>query len=182
MAGVDKRLRAAVITGVHGVRGIVRVKSFTEMPEAIADYGPLEGSDGRSYEVEVTGSAKGVLLCRLSGVADRNAAEALKGVELFLSRGLLPADEDEDEWYAADLIGLEAVFPTGEPAGTVLAVHDFGAGDLLEIACPDGAVELLPFAEAFVPEVSLDERRIVIDPPAGLFGIPTEDDLEAEDD
>ena len=158
-----------VIVGVHGVRGLVRVKSFTEDPDDIVAYGPLKDAAGKSYELEVTGRAKGMLLVRLAGVSDRNAAEALKGTELQIDRDRLP-EADEDEFYHADLIGLRADMVAGECLGEVVAVQNFGAGDLLEIRV-DGSRKtvLVPFNAEVVPEIDLDAGRLVIDPPAGLL-------------
>jgi len=164
-----------VIAGVHGVRGLVRVKSFTEDPDDIVAYGPLKDAAGKSYELEVTGRAKGMLLVRIAGVSDRNQAEALKGTELQIDRDRLP-EADEDEFYHADLIGLRAEMVAGEGLGQVVAVQNFGAGDLLEIRL-DGSRKtvLVPFNGEVVPEIDLDAGRLVIDPPAGLL----EDEVEA---
>lgn len=158
-----------VIVGVHGVRGQLRVKSFTEVPEDIAAYGPLKDVAGKRYELQVTGAAKGVLLVRIAGVGDRTAAEALKGAELLIDRDLLP-EADEDEFYHADLIGLRAELVGGELLGEVAAVQNFGAGDLLEIRL-DGSRKtvLVPFDGTSVPEIDLDAGRLVVDPPAGLL-------------
>ena len=130
----DSRICVGVIVGAHGVRGLVRVKSFTEEPADIAAYGPLgDAKCARQYALDVTGSAKGVLLARIDGVADRNAAEALKGTELYIDRDALP-QPDEDEFYHTDLIGLPALLADGSAYGTVRALHEFGAGDMIEIA------------------------------------------------
>lgn len=168
-----------VIVGVHGVRGLVRVKSFTEVPEDIAAYGALKDGAGKSYELEVTGRAKGVLLVRIAGIRDRNAAEALKGTELLIDRDRLP-DADADEFYHADLIGLRADQVGGEQLGTVVSVQNFGAGDLLEIRLPDSRkTVLLPFDETSVPEIDLAGGRLLVDPPAGLLEEGSDEDAEA---
>ena len=158
-----------VITGAHGVRGLVRVKSFTAEPDAIAAYGPLEDERGeRSFVIEPVGAAKGVLIARLAGVADRDAAERLKGVRLYLPRAALP-EPGEEEYYHADLLGLAAMLRDGAVFGRVRAVHAYGAGDSLEIERPDGRVVIVPFTSAAVPVVDIAGRRVVIDPPAGLL-------------
>ncbi|MFP4449760.1 MAG: ribosome maturation factor RimM [Rhodosalinus sp.] len=161
------------IAGAFGVRGEVRLKSFAARPEDIAAYGPLYTEDGaRRFEIALTGRAKGTLTARLSGVASREAAEALRGTTLHLPREVLPA-LPEDEFYHADLLGLPVFDTGGAPLGRVRAVHDHGAGDLLEIHAPghSGTV-LLPFTRATVPTVDLAAGRIVADPPDGLFPDP----------
>lgn len=158
-----------VITGAHGVRGLVRVKSFTAQPADLAAYGPLEDAIGeRRFALELAGAVKGVLLARVEGVADRNAAERLKGTRLYLSRTALPAP-GEEEYYHADLIGLRVVLRDGSSFGAVKAVNDFGAGDSLEIERPDGALVLVPFTSTTVPLVDLAGGRLVLDPPEGLL-------------
>lgn len=161
------------IAGAFGVRGEVRLKSFAARPEDIAAYGPLYTEDGaRRFEIALTGRAKGALTARLSGVASREAAEALRGTTLHVPREVLPA-LPEDEFYHADLLGLPVFDTGGAPLGRVRAVHDHGAGDLLEIHAPghSGTV-LLPFTRATVPTVDLAAGRIVADPPDGLFPDP----------
>ncbi|HEC14714.1 MAG TPA: 16S rRNA processing protein RimM, partial [Rhodospirillales bacterium] len=120
----DSLLCVGVVTGARGLKGEVRIKSFTAVPEDIAAYGPVrDETGGRSFEIRVTGRAKGTVTARLEGVGDRDGAEALKGLALYVSRDVLPEAED-GEFYHADLIGLEAVFADGEVIGTVTAVHD----------------------------------------------------------
>ncbi len=160
-------LLMGVITGVHGVRGEVRIKTFTGTPEAIAGYGTLKSKDGsRGFEITRHRAAKGLLIAALKGTTDRNAAEALKGTELYLPRAALPDLDDEDEYYHADLIGLRAETPDGTLIGHVAALQDFGAGDVVEIA-PEGGGEtrLVPFTAEAVPEVNIAEGRIVVVPP-----------------
>jgi 16S rRNA processing protein RimM len=166
----EDRVCVGAIAGAFGVQGEVRLKSFCATPEAIADYAPLWSEDGaRSYLVAITRAIPNGLAARLSGVATREAAEALKGQRLYADRARLPAPGD-DEFYHADLIGM-AVFDTGGAAlGRVCAVHNHGAGDLLEIEAP-GLREtvLLPFTRDAVPTVDIGTGRIVADPPEGLF-------------
>ncbi len=153
------------IAGAFGVHGEVRLKSFCAEPAAIGDYGPLSTEDGsRSFTVKVTRAVSGGFAARLSGVATREAAEALKGARLYVDRERLSALPD-DEFYHADLIGLEVVDPGGRALGRVRAVHDHGAGDILEITRPGAAPLLLPFTRALVPTVDLAAGRVIADPP-----------------
>lgn len=158
------------IAGAFGVKGEVRLKSFTANPEDIAAYGALSSEDGTcSFEVTLTGQTSGALTARLSGIATKEQADALRGVRLHVPRARLPGLPD-DEFYHADLIGLE-VFDTGGAAlGRVKAVLNHGAADLLEIHAPgQSATVLLPFTREAVPTVDLGAGRIVADPPEGLF-------------
>jgi 16S rRNA processing protein RimM len=154
-----------VIVGAHGVRGAVRVKPFTAEPASVAAYGPVEDETGmRRFELRLVGEGKGVVIATLKGVEDRDAAEALKGLRLYVARAALPATEAE-EFYHADLIGLEAVTRAGTPLGRVRAVHDYGAGDSLELDLPAGGTLFVPFTKEAVPEVDLAGGRLVVDPP-----------------
>jgi 16S rRNA processing protein RimM len=167
-----KRVCVGVIAGAHGVRGAVRVKSFTADPDDVAHYGPLEDEKGeRRFSLRLVGSAKGVVIARLPGIADRDRAEALRGLRLYLPRAALPPTSDE-EYYHADLIGLEAALGDGTAVGQVRAVHDFGAGDTLEIERPAGPPAMVPFTRAIVPIVDLAAGRLVLDPPPGLLDDP----------
>jgi 16S rRNA processing protein RimM len=165
----DQRVCVARIGAPHGVRGEVRLWSFTADPAAVKRYGPLSSADGRVFEIASLRPAKDCLVARLKGIGDRDAAEKLRNVELYVSRDKLgPAGEDE--FYHADLIGLAAVDTAGAALGTVVAVQNFGAGDILEIAPERGETLLVPFTKAVVPEVDLVAGRLVVDPPPGLFG------------
>jgi 16S rRNA processing protein RimM len=160
----------ARIGAAHGVRGAVKLWTFTEDPLAVKAYGPLTTKDGaRQFEVTDAREAKGHLVATLKGVATREEAERLNGVELYIAREKLPAT-DEDEYYHADLIGLAAVTPANEPLGRVIAIHNFGAGDIIEIAPAQGATMLLPFTHAVVPSVDLKGGRVVIELPAEIEG------------
>jgi 16S rRNA processing protein RimM len=164
-----KQVCLGVVTGPHGVEGAVRIKSFTEEPEDVAHYGPLTDATGaRRFELRLIGAGKGVVIARLSGVEDRNQAEALRGLQLYLPRSALPQTEAE-EYYHADLIGLEAVLGDGTPVGRVRAIHDFGAGDTLELARPGAPPVMVPFTRAVVPSVEPAAGRLVLDPPPGLL-------------
>jgi len=168
VAGPDK-VCLGMVVGVHGVRGVVRIKSFAATAADIAAYGAVSDESGnRRFKVEVLGFARGSVLARLSGVADREAAEALRGIRLYVPREALPATK-EDEYYHADLIGLPVETVEGAALGTVRAVHNFGAGDILELRAADGTEFYLPFTAAAVPKVDLEAGRIVADPPAGLL-------------
>lgn len=173
------RVCVGAIAGSFGVKGEVRLKSFCAEPEAIATYGPLFTEDGaRSFTVRITGAVSGGLSARLTGVATREEAEALRGVKLFADRDRLPALPD-DEFYHADLIGLVVQDTGGAPLGQVSAVHNHGAGDLLEIQPPGGgATVLLPFTREVVPTVDLASKRLVADPPDGLFPGGRSDEAE----
>lgn len=173
---MSERVCMGVITGVHGVRGVVRLKSFAENPADILSFDALVDEAGKSYRLTSQGQAKGVLLARIDGVGDRNAAEALKGTMLYVPRDALP-EAEEDEFYHADLIGLRVDRMDETELGTVVAVHDFGAGDLIDVRLAGSSrTVLLPFNEETVPVVDLEAGRLVVDPMPGLL----EDD-EGED-
>ncbi len=160
------RVCVGAIAGAFGVRGEAKLKSFTDDPAAIGAYGPLESEDkGRRFDVKITRTIKGGFAARLSGVATREEAEALKGTRLYVDRAVLPVP-DEDEFYYADLIGLRVEQMGGALLGKVKAVHEFGAGDMLEYV-PDrgGETVLVPFTRASVPVVDVAQGRVVIDPP-----------------
>jgi 16S rRNA processing protein RimM len=164
MKSTANKVLVARIGAPHGVRGEVKLWSFTQEPEAVADYGPLETADGgRYFKIEALRAAKDHFVARLGGIADRNAAEALRNVELFVPRDRLPPVEEPDTFYHADLIGLRAVTADGATLGTVTAMHNFGAGDIIEIAPEAGGAPLmLSFTETNVPEVDLKARQIVV--------------------
>src|SRR5687768_5317981 len=161
----DAAVLLARIGAAHGVRGEVRMKAFGTDPMALQQYEALSASDGHRFEIERIRPAKGVVIAKFRGIDDRNAAEALNGTELFVERAALPAP-DEDEFYHADLIGLKAYNAAGDPLGTVVAIHNFGAGDILDIAPKRGPSLLLPFTKANVPAIDLEARRHVVAPPA----------------
>jgi 16S rRNA processing protein RimM len=160
----------ARIGAPHGVRGAVKLWTFTEDPLAVKRYGPLTTKDGaRQFEVTHAREAKDHLVATLKGVATREDAQRLNGIELYVAREKLPAT-DTNEYYHADLIGLQAVNAANEPIGRVIAIHNFGAGDIIEIAPPHGATMLLPFTNAVVPTVDLAAGRVVIELPAEIDG------------
>ncbi len=173
----------AILVGVfgaaQGVKGEIRVKSFTADPAAIAAYGPLTARDGRrSFRLVAVRSLKDdMLVARVEGISTRSEAELLTNVELFIDRSHLPAPDD-DEFYHADLIGLVAELTDGRVLGTIRAVENFGGGDLLDIAPPSGEAFLVPFTKAFVPTVNIASRRVVIAPGA-LGGDDSDDETAA---
>ena len=167
---MTERVCLGAIAGAFGVRGEVRLKSFTAEPGDIAAYGPLETEDGtRQFTVTLAGQAKNGLVVRLSGIRTKEEADALRGTKLFIDRDRLP-DPEEDEFYHADLIGMEVFDTGGTLLGRVKAVMNHGASDLLEIHGPGQSnTVLLPFTREAVPTVDLASGRIVADPPDGLF-------------
>jgi 16S rRNA processing protein RimM len=163
------------IIGAHGMKGEVKVKTFTETPGRLGAYGPLHDKTGRAFTVAAIRVVDaGVAVVRFEGVSDRNASEALKGTELFVAREALPQPESE-EFYHADLIGLRAEDAEGRKIGQVRGVHNFGAGDVLELEKPDGSDALLPFTREFVPRVEIAEGRVIV-------AVPAEVDTEMEAD
>ncbi len=165
----------ARIGAAHGVRGAVKLWTFTEAPLAVMKYGLLATKDGtRQFEVTHAREAKGHLVATLKGIATREDAERLNGIELYIARAKLPATA-EDEYYHADLIGLAAVTAANEPLGRVIAIHNFGAGDIIEIAPEHGATMLLPFTNAAVPTVNLASGHVVIELPDEIEGDAAED-------
>jgi 16S rRNA processing protein RimM len=160
----------ARIGAAHGVRGAVKLWAFTEDPLAVTSYGPLTTKDGaRQFEVTQAREAKDHLVATLKGITTRDEAERLNGIELYVARDRLPATDD-DEYYHADLIGLAAETTGGEPLGRVIAIHNFGAGDIIEIAPASGATMLLPFTNAVVPTVDIAGGRVLIELPDEIEG------------
>jgi 16S rRNA processing protein RimM len=162
-----KRLLMGRIGAAHGIKGEVRITSFTEEPLALVDYGPLTtNKPGLVIEIESARATTNVLVARIKGVTDRNAAEKLNGVELYVDRDVLPATTDEDDFYHADLIGLEARLADGTTLGTVTAIPNYGASDLLEVRDKrTGDTYLYPFTKAVVPEVKIADGYLVIEVP-----------------
>jgi 16S rRNA processing protein RimM len=164
------RVCVARIGAAHGLRGEVRLWTFTEDPLAVKRYGPLSTGDGaRQFEVTHARPAKDHLVATLKGVTTRDEAERLNGTDLYVARDKLPTT-DEGEFYHADLIGLAAVDGAGTPLGTVAAIHNFGAGDIIEIAPAHGPTLMLPFTDAVVPTVDIAGGRVVIEMPGEIDG------------
>ena len=167
------RILLGRISGAHGIRGDVVLRSFTEAPEDIAAYGPLSDAEGtRTFKLQVVRlTPKAALIARVEGVNDRNGAEALAGKELYIERQRLP-EAGAAEYYHADLIGLAAVDEDGRHVGEVVAVLNYGAGDLIEVQLSGTRrTEMLPFTDAFVPEVDIEARRIVVKMPTEEDGV-----------
>lgn len=167
---MDELICVGVIAGAFGVHGEVRLKSFTAIPEDVATYGPLFTEDGtRSFEVTLVRPVKNGFAARIAGVVSKEQADDLRGVQIHAPRTALPGLPD-DEYYYADLVGLEVYDTGGSLLGRIKSVQNHGASDLLEI---QGAglkdTVLLPFTKAVVPTVDLASGRIVADPPDGLF-------------
>lgn len=166
----DERICVGAISGSYGVRGELRVKSFCAVPEDIESYSPLTSADGqRKFHLAVLRPIKNGFVARIAEVSTKEEADALKGTQLFALRDQLPSLPD-DEYYHADLVGLAVLDSGGTPLGVVKSVQDHGAGDLLEVQRPGSSeTVLLPFTMAAVPTVDLAARRIIADPPEGLF-------------
>ncbi|CCV10648.1 ribosome maturation factor RimM [Mesorhizobium sp. STM 4661] len=177
MSKPQNPVQMAVIGAAHGIKGELRVKTFTGEPLALADYGPLYATDGRAFQIIDIRPANTVVVVRFKGVSDRNAAEALAGTELFVDRSMLPDDGEEDEFYHADLVGLAVRDDTGADIGKVVAVHNFGGGDILDVTLAGRKGMLIPFTQAAVPDVSITEGFIRVDPAAA--GLVDDEDSEA---
>jgi 16S rRNA processing protein RimM len=161
------RVCVAEIGAAHGIAGEVRLRAFTEDPLAVAHFGPLQADDGREITIAAARPGKDCLIARIKGVADRSAAERLRNVKLYVARDKLPAIDEPETYYHADLVGLAAVGPGGAPFGRVVAVQNFGASDLLEIApIAGGPTVLLPFTDAVVPKVDVTGGRVAVNLPA----------------
>jgi len=174
------RVIVAAVAGAHGVSGRVKLKTFTEDPANVGTFGPLTDESGeRQFDVRVTGSTKGGVIAELSGIRNRDEAEALKGTTLHVERDRLPALDDAEDYYQADLIGLEAVHVDGQRLGRVKAVHTLGAGEVLEIQPPLRAGRrtlLIPFTQAAVPVVDLAGGQLTIDPPEEIEARPEDEE------
>jgi 16S rRNA processing protein RimM len=180
MKKLDKPVQMAVIGAPHGVKGELRVKTFTADPLALGDYGPLTSEDGRTFTVAAIRPAKNVVVVRFKEVTTREQAEAVNGVALYVDRSVLPDEElDEEEFFHADLIGLEIRDETGAKIGKVIAIQNFGGGDILEANLSGRRSVMIPFTLAAIPEVSVSGGYIRIDSvAAGL--VEDEDEGEGE--
>lgn len=177
MAASPARICVGVVVGVKGVKGEVRIKSFTENPVDVGAYGPVESEDGtRTWELKAVGEAKGAVVARLKGIADRDQAEALKGEKLYVARAKLPQPA-EGTYYHSDLVGMNVVLTSGESKGAVVAVHNFGAGDIIEVGDGVTATVMVPFSSAAIAEVNIKDGVIRVKPLPGVF-----DDGKDEDE
>lgn len=166
MSGVSKQVRVATIISAHGIRGQVKIRCFTESPQTVAGFGTLHDKRGNAYRIaQYRVEKEHSLIATLEGIADRNAAEPLKGTELFVPSNKLPPLKDDSEYYWEALIGLEVRDTDGELLGIVHAVHNFGASDIIEIAFPNGEMEMFPFVDNIFPEVKQHEGYIKFVPP-----------------
>jgi 16S rRNA processing protein RimM len=166
----DNLVMLAQITAPHGVRGLVKLRSFTEDPDDALSYGPLLDANGVEYRLIFKGHKKGGLVVAVEGTNDRDGAEKLRGLKLHVPRSALPDEDDEDEFYQADLIGLDVFDKAGQNYGNIRVVQNFGAGDLLEVVLKDsGKTVLLPFTRANVPEIDVAGGKILIADVDALF-------------
>lgn len=180
MTNDPKILQMAVIGAPHGIRGEVRVKTFTGDPLALGDYGPLHAADGRKFTVSSIRPAKNVVVVRFKEITSRDAAEAITGVELFIDRAALPDDLEEDEFYHADLIGLAVRDETDAMIGKVTGVQNFGGGDIVEVALAGRRAAMVPFTLAAIPEIAIEKGFIRVDTQAA--GLVDDDADEDEQD
>ena len=163
-----KRICVGTVSGAHGIRGEIKLRSFTTDPFAIGEYGPLTNESGsKQYRLQITGETAKHLIARIEGIEDRNAAENLRGTDLFVMRDALPQTQ-ENEYYFEDLSGLKVITAEGTPFGTVLQAANYGAGDLLEIRLSNGELALYPFTHETFPQVDLTAGTITICPPLEL--------------
>jgi 16S rRNA processing protein RimM len=160
----------AEIVGVHGVKGIVKLKIFSDNPESLIDYAPLCDSSGQpSFKITSLHQHGNIWLAELDGLKDRTAAEKLRGTKLYVSREELPKIKNDNTYYHADLIGMAALYPDGKPMGRVINVSNFGAGDLLEVKPVKGTSFYVPFTARIVTDVDMKTKEVTIDPPPGLI-------------
>lgn len=169
MADDNDRVLLGEIGAAQGLKGEVRLRSYTQDPAAIARYGVLDDEHGRHIEIESLRGTPKALIARIKGVTTREGAEALNRTKLYIARNRLP-EREEEEWYHAELIGLAAVDRKGEPIGTVVAIQNFGAGDLIEVKpTSGGATMFVPFTRDIVPEIDVEGGRLTLVPPEGLL-------------
>lgn len=163
------RICLGVIVGVHGVRGHLKIKAYTDNPAALDRYGPVSLDDGRLLHLKVKSvSPKGTVIAVAQEVTDRNEAELMRGLELFIKRDALPPTAN-DEVYHTDLVGLEARDNDGVAIGVIVGLHDFGAGDIIEVKPPSGPTMMLPFAPEYRDEMRLEEGFVTLLPPQGMM-------------
>lgn len=183
MSAADgKRILIGAIASAHGVRGEVKIKAFTGSPADVASYGPVEDESGkRRFDIRKTGLARGLVIARLAGIEDRDAAEALRGMRLYVGREALGkkpkgSGKAQELWFHADLIGLQAVDTKGAGLGKVKSVLNHGAGDILEVTDEAGATQLYPFTKRVVTKVDVEAGRIEIDPPEWIEAKPDDEE------
>lgn len=174
-------IQLAVIGGAHGIKGEVRVKSFTDNPLAFGDYGKLHDKNGNKYQVIKARVSKNVVVTRFKSVDTREKAEAINGIELFIDRARLPQVEDEDEFYLSDLDGLDCVDEAGTVIGFVKGVHNFGAGDIIEVQLAKGGDAFYPFTKKVVPIVNIEAGTLTLIPPAEVSERDLDDLVDVQD-
>jgi len=176
------RICIGVVTGPHGLKGQVKIKSYTAEPKDVAAYGPVTNKGGeQSFEIRIISSSKKGLVAELSGVNDRNAAEAIQGTELYVPRDNLP-ELEEDEFYYSDLIGLPVEHVDGRAIGIVTMVDNYGAGEVMEVELKDGGTEMFLMSRDVVPVIDLEKGRIVVNPPTEVYADEGHADEEAEEE
>jgi 16S rRNA processing protein RimM len=176
----DKQILLGRILGPHGLKGEVKIKSFTADPLDVASYGAVIAPDGRKFNLLRTRLQGDVVIAAIKGISDRNTAETLKGVELAVARDDLP-ETDDGEFYQADLIGLSVFSAAGDKVGEVIGFQHFGAGDLIEIERDAGGTSFVPFADSMVPEIDLDDGRLVLSE-TGMAVLAADDDAKRKAD
>ncbi len=163
------QILVGVIVGAHGIKGEVKLKSFTSDPLSISRYGPLQSTSGKQFEITKLKAAKDGFIASIKNVSDRNEAETLKGIELFVSREKLPKLKTH-EAYAHDLMGLDVVLENGTRLGKLVDMPNYGAGDLLEVAIEgNNETILIPFTNAFVPQADFSTGKIIVNLPEGYL-------------
>ncbi len=171
----QRMIEMGVFSAPHGVRGQIKLRSYTENPEDIVRYGALTDAHGRQYSIRITGQAGDMLLASVEGINDRNAAEKLKNITLYVPRSALPKPK-KGQYYQEDLRGLSVFTEGGAAYGTILSVHNFGAGTLVNIELAGGGDEYMPFNPAVFPKIDIENKRAVIDPPFILAGDKNDDE------
>ena len=178
----DNRICVGTVTGPHGLKGDVKLKSYTENPKDVAAFGPVTDKSGKqSFEIRIISAKQKGLVVELSGVRGREAAEAIGGTDLYMSRDLLP-ELEEDEFYYSDLIGLPVEHQNGEAIGVVSLVDNYGAGEVMEVDLKDGGTEMFQMSREVVPEIDLKNGRVVVNPPIAIYADGNHDEDETEED
>ena len=177
----QKRICVGIIVGSHGLNGYIKIKSYMVVPEDIVAFGPLTDKQGeRSFKLDLISSNKKGFVAKINGVNDRNTSEAMRGIELYLSRDLLP-DLEDDEFYYVDLIGLKVENLGGEIIGTVGMVDNYGAGEIIEVDLMDGGKKMYKISPEVIPEIDLKNGRLVVDPPTEFFAQKDHDKLKTRE-
>ena len=159
----DNKICLGAVVGVHGIRGEVKVKSFSDNEKNLTRYGDVSNESGdKNYSLKIVGHSKELLRVKIKGVDDRNTAETLVGTAFYINRDLLP-DLKDDEFYHTDLIGLDVRNSNNETIGEVNAIYNFGAGDIIELKLNEGSLEMLPFTKSYVPTINIKEHYIIVE-------------------